>query len=71
MAPTRAAGLLGLLLLGRGVLGSVPEPTPVERVVARQDTASIPDVTELTGCHNHGDDLYVTPWSPVAWNWLS
>lgn len=64
MAPTRVAGLLGLLLLGQGVLGSVLAPTPVERVVARQnsESASAPDVTELTDCHAHDDELYVFPY---------
>lgn len=64
MAPTRVAGLLGLLLLGQGVLGSAPAPTPVENVVARAESASVPDVTELTDCHKHGEDLYVAPDSP-------
>lgn len=60
MAPVRTTGLLGLLLLAHGVLGT-PRPTPTEGYVAARADASAeaPDVTEVTDCHTHGESLYV------------
>lgn len=68
MAAVRAAGLLGLLLFGQGVLSVDLEPTPTEHndVLVARASAAAPDVTEVTDCHLHGDTLYVLsrPFSP-------
>lgn len=73
MAPVRAVGLLGLLLLGQGALGVTLEPTPTEHnhVLVARASAEVPDVTEVTDCHPHGDTLcvvFVVLWCPLSAN---
>lgn len=67
MASVRAAGLLGLLLLGQSVLGVNLEPSPTEHnhVLVARASADAPDVTEVTDCHTHGDALCVPSFPTV------
>ena len=57
MVSIKSTGLLGLFL-AQGALAT-PEPTrtQVPNLVERADA---PDVTEINGCHLHGETLYVS-----------
>lgn len=61
MAPVRAAGLLGLLLLGQRALGTTPAPTPTDKFLVARASEKAPDVTEVTDCHPHENGLCVPP----------